>query len=470
MISFVLIPCHRSLIPIQNTDVRTHPPIQFTFPPLTAKQKAKHRENHEMVTDSETESDIDHHLAHSGLSRARSTTTRHLRASSMRRSQTLPESQLYSSDPEDDVEITEENRWLSMQGLIGRTSAYVTLDGTRMSALSPSHQASFTATFPSPSERTKSPLSPISLAPQAAVGDLVQDSLEPIPPVKSRLPNTNLLLDLRTLNLHLKLRTAEILACTEAMWEWVLEYQTKAHAQRRKQAEVHRQSTKVKAVSRSNSIDIPSKNKVRESHTPRSAGPVDAVLELTREDFDGLLSRFELWVLFDFLSCYLYSLVLYRDMQDHMSLGEAMEERFQWSVIHSAPPTDRESFDKACKRWEKWQAEQKHPSLSPYSETASRHQSTTSTAGLSLPPDAIHMSDHDDSNEGLVQPDVSRLSLPGNIRERTQSTATLPASAPASARLRSRSRVSSVASSSIMIPPPTRRLSRAMRVFVAWKE
>ena len=45
--------------------------------------------------------------------------------------------------------------------------------------------------------------------------------------LSSRLPNRRMEFDLGTLNLHLALRTSEILACGEAMWEWVVEYQKK---------------------------------------------------------------------------------------------------------------------------------------------------------------------------------------------------------------------------------------------------
>jgi hypothetical protein len=40
------------------------------------------------------------------------------------------------------------------------------------------------------------------------------------------LPNPTLNVDLKFLNLHLALRVKEIVACAEAMWEWVSELQT----------------------------------------------------------------------------------------------------------------------------------------------------------------------------------------------------------------------------------------------------
>ncbi|KAI6041391.1 hypothetical protein EDC04DRAFT_2565773 [Pisolithus marmoratus] len=65
--------------------------------------------------------------------------------------------------------------------------------------------------------------------------------------------------DLRTLNLHLAVRVKEILGCTEAMWDWVVDYQTKAKEGERE---------------------------------PR--GVYAAISELSRAEFDEHLAKFEL--------------------------------------------------------------------------------------------------------------------------------------------------------------------------------
>ncbi|KAG1745964.1 uncharacterized protein EDB91DRAFT_1049598 [Suillus paluster] len=74
---------------------------------------------------------------------------------------------------------------------------------------------------------------------------------------RARLPNPALDVDLRSLNLHLALRVKEIVACAEAMWEWVCEFQTRG---RRKEEE----------------------------------GVYAKIMGLTRSQFDELLLRFEL--------------------------------------------------------------------------------------------------------------------------------------------------------------------------------
>ena len=85
----------------------------------------------------------------------------------------------------------------------------------------------------------------------------------------STLPTTTLNVDLRTLNLHLALRSKEIIACSESMWEWVEQFQQESET------------------------SIPNLN-------PASNWSLDmtrcAILEMTREDFDLLLNNFTLQV------------------------------------------------------------------------------------------------------------------------------------------------------------------------------
>lgn len=75
---------------------------------------------------------------------------------------------------------------------------------------------------------------------------------------RTRLPNPALDIDLRSLNLHLALRVKEIVACAEAMWEWVCEFQ------------------------------------MREGQLRRDDGIYASILDLTRAQFDELVLRFEL--------------------------------------------------------------------------------------------------------------------------------------------------------------------------------
>ena len=177
-------------------DVRTHPPLMYTFPPTAPKPEPAD-------DDSDSDTDID----------------------STRDVVSIPLS--ISSNGtchSDDKEL----QWSSLQSLRQQqhSSPYVTLDGTRGDAFSPCQQVNL------PAKRM------------------------------SRLPTTTLNIDLRTLNLHLELRAKEILACSESMWEWVVEFQ---------QASV-------------SSLD---------AHSIQSLDMTRcAILEMTRDDFDLLLNNF----------------------------------------------------------------------------------------------------------------------------------------------------------------------------------
>lgn len=113
------------------------------------------------------------------------------------------------------------------------------------------------------------------------------------------LPNPTLDVDLKFLNLHLTLRVKEVVACAEAMWEWVSEFQTRG-------------------TERKNLTD----------------GTYAKIMGLTRSQFDELLLRFEL------------------DMREHMGLGTVLEDRFNWSMISGPTPQEKRTFDTACEKWE----------------------------------------------------------------------------------------------------------------------
>lgn len=92
------------------------------------------------------------------------------------------------------------------------------------------------------------------------------------------LPNQRLKFDLQSLNLHLSMRITAVIACAEAMWEWVCEYQDTRS--RRGQPQM-----------------MPKAN----SHSRPIAGDTDRfsteLVGMSRSEFDVLLTRFELCVL-----------------------------------------------------------------------------------------------------------------------------------------------------------------------------
>jgi hypothetical protein len=153
-------------------------------------------------------------------------------------------------------EFSENHRWLSMQALLRNQSPYVTLDESRTFGYSPSRKAAF----------------PVKV---------VKEGSNPGLKRTSRLPNTTLNIDLRTLNLHLALRAREVIACSESMWEWVLEYQADALVQRdgrNRSASVGAYMVGVDVSASSSSLDLTR----------------NVILEMTRDDFDLLLNNFEM--------------------------------------------------------------------------------------------------------------------------------------------------------------------------------
>jgi len=208
--------------------------------------------------------------------------------------------------------------------------------------------------------------------------------------------------------MHLALRVAEIIACSESMWEWVVSYQKSYQAQR--------------AAGRPRAGSLASEIAPRSSRLP--VLPADpemdafksAVLELTREDFDALLVRFDM------------------DMGDHIAIGSTLRDQFSWPCIPLAPSQERKVFHAACERWEQWQGQQKSKSLH-------KHRQRRNSV------DTVHAYGSEADRHGTIP----KFEL---LRGRTS----LP---------EARSRRASTGSSGAI--PPERRLSRSIRVFVAWK-
>ena len=207
-------------------------------------------------------------------------------------------SPIRSSYSEEIGEVSEENRWLSMDNLILHTSPYASLDEARMSAFSPSTRASFPlhvgASLPTRARDSRLASSGTEIA-ITTNANARTSAMATLSQVKLRLPNATLNLDLMTLNLHLALRSAEVLACAEAMWEWVLEYQVKAQAQKKGQP------AGATERARSRSIELVQPEKSQTSFSADGDGSSadlckNAIADMTRDDFDNLLSKFDMWV------------------------------------------------------------------------------------------------------------------------------------------------------------------------------
>ncbi|KAF7314433.1 Methyltransf-25 domain-containing protein [Mycena kentingensis (nom. inval.)] len=241
----------------------------------------------------------------------------------------------------DALALSEEHRWVHTSELVKRESRYISLDESRMSGYSPSARASFPAMSPI---KSTTDLPVLELPEASSAGPHARASANRAPVSagsRNRLPNQTLNIDMRSLNMHLALRTAEVIACSESMWEWVTKYQKEVVAQR--------------AAGR------PRAGSLASELTPRSSRPPvlppdpeldafkNAILELTREDFDALLVKFDL------------------DMRDHMAIASTLRDHFSWPCIPLAPSAERKAFNAACERWEQWQEQQRRKVKLPFS-------------------------------------------------------------------------------------------------------
>ncbi|KIM89115.1 hypothetical protein PILCRDRAFT_212537 [Piloderma croceum F 1598] len=463
-------------------DVRTHPPLNITFPPPPVHPRVRSSlARPDAFSAPQTGSDDE-----SGLS--------DFEGSPVRAETAVPRGAIFRrTHSTEDSQTTIRRKSLtpttakpasppiiSLQGLILGVSPYAYLDDARFTAFSPSGKASFMSlqselpqvrdTLPAATAKPTSAsteLQSSSQDPEAPNHDATTKksaSLEGLPPTcvpvpssqsaegaaqdlattlanfKIRLPNTTLRLDLRTLNLHLAARTSEILACTEAMWEWVLEFQ----AEKTK----WKQNPRLK----SNRVDHSSSKLQASAGQPEDPIKV-AIAELTRAEFDGLLTQFNL------------------DMRDHYALGSALEERFAWSVVPMPATQDRKLFDIACDKWEQYQRQQRQDQITeskhhPYRRHNHHSQllSEAATTLSSLPtiPDTITM--RKDSTRPAINfteaPDARQCNNSGRRGGRQ----TLSHTGSYTSLHKERALPEPLDE-----PHPSYFLCRTMRVFVAWK-
>lgn len=361
-------------------DTRTHPPLQYTFPPMPVKPSDTSSVQRDANSD-------DSDLEEEGSSnRFQSYRTR--------------------NSPGPDPHSIHK---LSSQSILHHTSPYVILDEARSPAYSPSTKAVF------PTKKNN------------------DCKLEYNRRTQSRLPNQTLHIDLRTLNLHLAIRAKEILACSESMWEWVLEYQAKVQAQEK--------LGRPRPISFEASHPGMSQTSIVSGNSSTSTESTkSALLEITRDDFDYILSNFEL------------------DMQDQISLGHALKERFSWSVLSSSPSINRKAFDAACEKYDQWVAQQRQQTSSHSFRHVHDHHSSnllSNSDKVSDTPNTIS------SREGMAR----NQSISSHTGE-GESLKPTPLPHDATVHFASHS---PTASGQSTVPSPTQRLSRSVRVFVAWK-
>ncbi|KAF5369539.1 hypothetical protein D9758_002781 [Tetrapyrgos nigripes] len=422
-----------NLLGIHFKDVRTHPPLQFSFPPPTPTQDKRASDVPSLSDSSVIDSDPDEE-AHDAIRPAPSISPQNSRV--RKRQSTLSEHQRYPrisspvstefSDAGSGDE--EEPRWISMQNLLTGQSSYVSIDGARASAFSPSRRASFKGTR---SARKSSNASMTDGVPGRTVD--APSSAEPPSGLPAgdptmfplRMPNNNLNVDVRSLNLHLGVRVGDVLGCTESMWEWVVEYQRKTRRQKTTRGEGA-------ARARSRSIDFAPSREPRLSSAERLK---NAIMDLTREEYDDLVKRF------------------YLDMTSHIAIGSNLESNFAWHAFKYGQSSERKAFEAECAKYNQWEREQKHHHHNP----PPRRRSRPLSASLSPLPSIIDLPTPKEMAEGpLLNPERPFVQ---NLRESLISTTS-----------KSRASVAVPKSPSLHSTlPQSRRKSRAMRVFVAWK-
>ncbi|THV00856.1 hypothetical protein K435DRAFT_854375 [Dendrothele bispora CBS 962.96] len=404
-----------NLLNLHFKDVRSHPPLQFFFPPPAITVGDKQIGSGQSVSDIMVDSDPDQD-AHEAIRPTPSITRkmsrgrqRHSVNSDIQQSPTLGTSpssgKFYLESGSGDEE---EPRWLSMQNLIHGQSSYVSLDETRTSAFSPSRRTSFKSTRKgSNASMTDSAFGRADVETSPETKSKLERPLVPL-----RLPNRNLNVDVRSLNLHLGVRVGDVLGCTESMWEWVLEYQKRIHSQK-----------KATSRARSRSIDFVPPSRPQLSSEQRLK---NAILNLTREEYDDLVKRF------------------YMDMTGHMAVHSILENNFAWHVFQSGPSQERKAFDTQCERYQQWEQNRRFPAsrYEPSPRRRTRPQSLSTIVDLPTPNEPV---------DGVPR-DTDELPP---LRDYILSSKPLP-SVPKSPPLTPNS-------------PQGRRKSRAMRVFVAWK-
>ncbi|KAJ4491492.1 hypothetical protein C8J55DRAFT_504342 [Lentinula edodes] len=427
-----------NLLGLYFKDLRTHPPVIFTFPPIPVVEQSRSN-----GPDPDPDEDAQDAIRPSPLSAG---TVHTARGRSMSNASNVSSRLTSSPTPSSARTAYFEglpDHWINMRQIVKRESPYVIYDGSRLSALSPSTRASILSS--SIKQPTSSSLAPSTAS--ARTGSMKEedsaaadrsyseidpprgthDMFSPRPhnpdhDVRFRLPNTTMNIDLRSLNLHLALRVTEILACSETMWEWVLDYQEQARNKK------NIQEKKTRARSRSiGPIRPPSRDQPSEPESSE-ARLKTALTELTRETYEDMLRRF------------------YLDMQDCMALPAVLHERFGWTTFPASPSAERGTFETECEKYQQWEAEQQQRNNFKFlSGEVSRQRADKP---ISPPSDSILNSSA--TVDGLpASPENGRSSVSSVLAKTQQGSRGLPPI------------VSSVA--------PSRRLSRSLRIFVAWK-
>ncbi|RDX50325.1 hypothetical protein OH76DRAFT_1482460 [Lentinus brumalis] len=400
-----------NMLPLHFKDVRAPPPIVITFPPppvvpaFDASSSSIALDKHSAVM---TDSDSDDH--------SHSTET------------TAPGSFTFPTP-----------KVLHARDMEAGSTPFVGLDTSRYSGLSPaaarrsSDAAVHVSRSPAPPLHRDAPLPLTHLAnPRLVAG-------------RNPLPNQTVNFDPRSLNLLLTLRVAEVLGCAEPMWDWVVDFQES-----------------VARSAQSGGVPRVSEHLTWRPPRRRRHPQHDALMSLTRQEFDALMRRFEL------------------DMKNRMYLDAAVEDRLGWAPHTAGTTEERETFDAMCAAWDAYQQRQAagetiRGRLYPQRNSSpapphARASDGDADATLRARDDrrAYHAHSHvAPSLPGEVDKLPRRKSAPTrNPRRPSTANADIPPPLPTPPPSIQSSRLSSSLCEPEPESPPT---SRTGRIFVAWK-
>ncbi|GBE83124.1 hypothetical protein SCP_0501710 [Sparassis crispa] len=293
-------------------NVLTGPPLMAMFPPLP---DGRHKSRHA----------ADRHPG--ALARSASNLETCQEHSTEVSPEASPEQGQSNKRDSPDTDTGNSSNWLHLQQLIEGTE-YVQVDQSRFfSYKAPSRTSLSTSASTSTSESsftTTTSWEHLSSLFSSASPRISTDD----PHLKSsrlHLQNHAVHFDLQSLNMHLSLQVHEVLACAEAMWDFVVDFQ---NSQRGKD----RPPRDLQSLPNSNiGLHFP--------RQPTLSVHRNTILELTRDDFDELLQQFEL------------------DMSENVNFDAIIHDRLNWDVAAYGRSQRRKEFDVMCATWAQYQAE-----------------------------------------------------------------------------------------------------------------
>ncbi|OCH90906.1 hypothetical protein OBBRIDRAFT_834627 [Obba rivulosa] len=385
-----------STLSLYFKDVRTHPPLNLMFPPPRNEGPRSGRASGPASTASSLDSQSD--LESNESSRLSNDDTSH-------RNGPGRSSSVSACD--------HSSNWIHNLHLIENTCDYVKVDINRIDALSPMFRASISTPPIISPDAFSSNQSYFDLRPRGSPAHALPDPLNLAGASMNRLPNSTVNFDVRSLNMHLSLRIQEVLACAEAMWDFVIDYQKS-----RREGLASRGSPPIdrRQPRASSDVQPPSSISLAES------GLDEALMAITRANFDHLLQRFEF------------------DMHDCIGLNGIVEDRLGWSPFVTSRSEPRKEYDEKCAAWAQYHAQMHtppHPAMRSSGTTLRGPQRSDERSLRSLDSHA-HRSSEQQGVEVLSN-------YTGSVRGARDAQCLCPPL------------------------PPWHRLNRTTRAFVAWK-